>query len=111
MKSTIKATNLDLTPSLRTFINGKTLIIEKLVKRFDATDVVAFHLEVGRSTKHHHKGDVFMAEMNLDLPGKVLRVEVLASDVRQAIDQAKNKLRLEIEKYKTKISPRNQRKI
>jgi ribosomal subunit interface protein len=106
MKTSIKATNLDLTPSLKTYINSKLSGINKLVKRFDEGGAVQLHLEIGRITKHHYKGDVFMAEINLDLPGKVLRSEVSGSDVRQALDEAKNKLQLEIEKFKSRSNPR-----
>ncbi len=106
MKISIKATNLDITPSLKTYINSKLSGIDKLVKRFDEGGDVQLRLEIGRITKHHHKGDVFMAEINLDLPGKVLRSEVSGPDVHQVLDEVKNKLRLEIEKFKSRSNPK-----
>jgi ribosome-associated translation inhibitor RaiA len=36
------------------------------------------------------------------LPGKILRAEASASDIRKAIDEARDTLQMEIEKYKTK---------
>jgi len=41
-------------------------------------------------------------DANLDLPGEVLRAEEDSNDVRAAIDAVKDKLKREIEKYKTK---------
>ncbi len=104
MKISIKSTNLDLTPSLKTYIDTKIRDLEKLVKKFDSDGVVNLRLEVGRTTKHHHKGEVFMAEGTLNLPGKILRASEYANDIRRAIDVLKHTLHLEIEKYKTKVS-------
>ena len=110
MKTSIKATNLDVTPSLKTFIDSKLKNLEKLVKKFDSEGAVMLHLEIARTTKHHHKGDVFMAEANLNLPGKTLRAVDKNKDIRTAIDNMRKILQREIEKYKTQNSPGRPRK-
>ena len=109
VKINIKATGLDLTPSLKTYIKDKLGTLSGFVKRFDAEGLAEIWLEVARVTKHHHKGSVFKAEADLRLPKKILRAEHLDIDVRTAIDVLRNKLRLEIEKYKTKMSPKLKR--
>lgn len=93
----------DLTPSLRTYIEEKLGSLSKFVKRFDETGDAAIWLELSRTTKHHKKGEVFMVAADLRLPKKILRAEEYAADIRTAIDQARNTLRLEIDKYKTKF--------
>lgn len=100
MKINLKATGLDLTPALREYAEQKIGSLEKFVKRWDAEGVVEVWVEVGRITKHHHKGDVFRAEADLRLPGKVLRAEDEDWDIRAALDRLKDKLKREIEKYK-----------
>ena len=57
-------------------------------------------VEIARTTRHHHKGDVFRAEANVALPGKMIRAEQATKDMRTAIDRVRNTLRLEIAKYR-----------
>ncbi len=104
MKITTKTTGLDLTPSLRTYIETKLGALAKFVKRFDETGQAELWVEVARTTRHHRHGDVFSAEADLRLPKKVLRAEEEGEDVRAAIDLLQRKLHLEIEKYKTRFA-------
>jgi len=110
MKISIKTTNLDLTPSLKTFINTKLNNIEKIIQKFNTEGAVMIELELARTTKHHLKGDVFMAEANLKLPGKTLRAVDKNEDIRTAIDNMRQILQREITKYKTKHSSGKVRK-
>lgn len=110
MKTNIKATNLDLTPSLTVYIEEKLGGLSRYIKRFDEGGVAEIWLEVGRTTRHHHKGNVFRAEGDIRLPRKILRAEANGADIRTAIDALRDKLHLEIEKYKTRMDPRAHRK-
>jgi len=100
MQINIKATNLDLTPALKDYIEAKIGSLSKFLQRFEAEGVVEAWVEVGRTTRHHQKGNVFRAEADLRLPGKVLRAEDEDFDVRAAIDKIKDRLKREIERYK-----------
>ncbi len=102
MDINIKKT-IDLTPALETFIKAKLAPLAKLVKPFDATGEAAVWLELSRTTKHHKKGDVYFAALDLRLPKKIIRAEAYAEDVRTAIDEARDTLRLEIGKYRTQF--------
>jgi ribosomal subunit interface protein len=107
MKITIKKTADLITEALETYIDEKLMPLAKFVKKFDDTGEAAIWLEVSRTTHHHHKGEVFMAAADLRLPHAILRAEAYATDIRKAIDETRDMLRLEIEKYKTKfVSPR-----
>jgi ribosomal subunit interface protein len=102
MNITIKKT-LDVTPPLETYIEEKLMPLAKFVKAFDRDGVVELKLEVSRTSKHHRKGEeVFMACADLRLPGKILRSEASATDIRKAIDEVRDMLHMEIERYKTK---------
>ena len=103
MEIIIKGT-VDLTPPLRTYIQKKLAPLVKFIPQFDGTGEAEIRLEVSRTTHHHRKGPVFFAAADLRLPHKILRAEGYAEDIRKAIDQVRDTLRLEIEKYKTRIT-------
>jgi ribosomal subunit interface protein len=105
MKINIKATRLDLTPSIERYIEDKLGALAKFVKKFDETGQPELWVEIARTTRHHRHGAyVFMAEADIRLPGKILRGAEYGEDVRAAIDKLRTVLRLEIEKYKTRHS-------
>ncbi|MBI4094842.1 MAG: ribosome-associated translation inhibitor RaiA [Candidatus Liptonbacteria bacterium] len=102
-----EASSVGLTPSLRAYIEEKIGGLSKFVRRFDLAGVAEVYLEVSRTTRHHHKGNVFRAEADLRLPGKILRAFHEAMDLRIAIDILRSKLRAEIEKYRTRYTRRS----
>ncbi len=106
MKINIKATGLELVPSIKTYIGDKIGSLSKFVKKFDTSGQAEAWIEIGRATRHHHKGPVYRAEADLRVPGKILRAEHYDADVRAAILGMQSKLRSEIEKYRTKADPR-----
>ncbi len=101
MKISILGTDLDVTPSLKTYTEEKFGALAKLVKHYDEEGVAELKVDLARSTNHHKKGLVFRVDANLRLPGKMLRGDDENTDIRAAIDVVEEKLRREIEKYKT----------
>lgn len=97
----IKTTNIDLTPALSEFINEKIGSLNKYLKDFNS-DLIQARVEVGKPSKHHKSGLVYYAEVNLSLPGKLLRAEARHIDLRYAINEAKEELIKQIERYKNK---------
>jgi putative sigma-54 modulation protein len=102
MNIDIIATDLDLTPSLKIYVEDKLGSIDKFIKKYDEKGSVHMRVEVGRTTRHHNKGDVFRAEANLEVAGKLLRAEDENSDIHIAIDRVEDKLRRELITLKTK---------
>lgn len=100
MRINIKAKDLDLTPAMRQFIEEKAGSLQKFVQKYDENDALLVEVEIARTSNHHHKGEVFHAEMNLQLPGKVLRAEDEDFDTRVAVNRVKDKMQREIDKYK-----------
>ena len=107
MKIDIKATNLDLTPSIITYINEKVGSLEKFinisedVKDGETHPVEAF-VEIARTTKHHKHGDVLRAEINLKIKGELFRAEAKDWDIRVALDAAKDLMKIQLTEDKDK---------
>jgi len=102
MKIITKET-LEMTAPLEQYIDEKLMPLSKFVEPYERDGEVELRLEISRTTQHHRKGDeIFMAAIDLALPGKVLRSEASASDIRKAIDDVRNMIHMEIQKYKTK---------
>lgn len=76
-------------------------VVEKLAAGPNEETAEA-RVEVGRSSHHHKKGDVFFAEVNLRIGGRVLRSRSEAFNVQAAVDEVKDDLRRELNKLKGK---------
>lgn len=107
MKINIKYTNLTSTSTIQKYIEDKIGLLNRFIKRLDEKGVVEAWVEIARTTKHHNKGNVYHAECNLELSGKLLRAETENWDVRLAIDEIKDILDLEIKKYSEKFRPQD----
>ena len=86
MKITIKSTGLELTQPLRDYIENRLWSLNKFVDKWDLEGAVVANVEVEKTTFHHQKGDIYRAEINLQLPGQLLRAEAENKDIRAAID-------------------------
>ncbi len=107
MKIITKYTNFTSTPALAEYIEEKIGALEKFVSRLSEKGVAEARVEVARTTNHHHKGDVYHVECNLQLPGRLLRAETEGSDVRVGIDEIKAILDMEIKKYMERFRPQD----
>lgn len=85
-----------MTPSLQQLVEEKIMGLEKYVSRWDESDGVIVRVEVAKTSNHHQKGQIFMAEANLDLPKHVIRVEETDEDMHKAIESMKDSLKAEI---------------
>jgi putative sigma-54 modulation protein len=101
MKIKIQATNLELTPPMKAYIEEKVGSIAKGLKRYNEDDSLIVAVEIARTTNHHHKGEVYYAEITLPLPDKVLRAEVTGEEIHKAVNKAKGIIKREIRKYRT----------
>lgn len=99
MAINIKGTNLDLTPALKQYVEDKII---SLIKFYSGLTQVRVELE--RTTKHHHKGEVWRAEANISGPKHLFRAEAVADDIYSAIDEMKDELKRELQALKEKRS-------
>ncbi len=100
MNIKIKATRLELTPAIRDYFQMKMDMIEKYLGDIKALNC---DVEIEKSVGNQNKGDIFRAEVNLEVPQKLLRVEKTEADLYKAIDKVKEHLELVIKKYKEKL--------
>lgn len=99
MQIDIKGTNLELTQSIKDYVEEK---IGGLEKFFD--QILEARVEVGITTKHHQKGKIFRAEVNLEVPKKyIIRAEAERDDLYMAINEVKDELQRQIKKYKERM--------
>ncbi len=102
MKFIIKTTNIQLTPPIEDYLSKKINALDKFVSSLVKKGVVMAKVEIGKTTKHHQKGDFFRTEININLPGEVIRAEAERSDLYLSIDEAKEEIQRQINKYKEK---------
>ncbi|MFZ2390765.1 MAG: ribosome-associated translation inhibitor RaiA [Minisyncoccales bacterium] len=109
MNVKIKGTNVELTSYLSKLVEEKIKSIEKLLP--DNPDLI-IEVELEKTTKHHQKGDLFRAEVQVEVPGgKMLRAVSIKEDFRSALTDVKDELQIQIKKHKDKISLEQRRKI
>lgn len=97
----IKASHLELTDALRDYIDTKVNMLEKyLGKRLK---VINCDFEIEKAVGGQHKGEIFRAELNLQIPNHILRVDKTEKDMYKAIDKVKDHMMLVIKKHKEKL--------
>jgi ribosomal subunit interface protein len=108
MNVKIKGTNVELTSYLTKLIEQKVKSIEKLLP---SNPDLIIEIELEKTTKHHQKGDLFRAEVQVEVPGgKMLRAVSIKEDFRSALTEVKDELQIQIKKHKDKISLEQRRK-
>lgn len=73
-----------------------------LAKYKGAVDVLQVRVDVSRDS-HHKKGDVYRVEVNVDLPGKLIRSVEQSADILSALDAVIEKLERQSRDIKDKI--------
>ena len=101
MKIIIKATNLQLSPSINQYIEEKIGGLGKFLKNFNP-ELVEAQVEVERIAQGQRQGEIFRTEVNLSLEGQLLRVEETGESLQAAIDIAKDELQRGIRQHKEK---------
>ena len=96
----IKATNIELTGELRDYLVRRFSSLVGILNFQEPT--LKVQIEVGRTTRHHGKGDVYRAEFNVRQRGGLFRAVSERADVRAAIDEARDALETEIGRAKTR---------
>ncbi len=107
----IKITGMEMTPAIQEYVHKKVDALTKFIN----TDIEALaEIEIGRTTNHHHKGDVYKAEITLTIEKHTYRVDVAESDLYTAIDMMKDRIVQEVTTQKDKdhsISKKEQKEI
>lgn len=88
----IKGKNMELTETIKSYIQDKIGGLEKFWDEIIDADV-----EVGLTTTNQNSGKIYRCEVNLRVPGDILRVTKTEKDLYKAIDKVKDHLRNIIE--------------
>lgn len=107
MQLRLKATNLELTEAIRDYFQAKMDMVEKYLGDIS---IINCDVEIEKSVGSQHKGEIFRAEVNLQVPHELLRVEKTEEDLYKAIDKVKDHLELVIKKYKEKLQDKRRGK-
>jgi len=109
MNIIIKTKNIELTPSLRNFVEEKIGSLDKYFNLLQTKDDPALVskieaiVEVGRTTLHHRKGNVCRAEVLLSFHRNSLRAAKSANDLEIAITAVRDDLQRQITAFKEKM--------
>lgn len=102
MNIIIKGTNIELTHSIKDYVEKRASSLDKFIDSSKAEAQVM--VEVGKTTNHHRAGEVFRAEVQIkhpDFPGEP-RVEIENEDLYAAIDLANDEMKEILVKNKEK---------
>jgi ribosomal subunit interface protein len=84
----IKTTKITLTDAISEYVNKRLDKIEKLTSDDPSAQC---DVELGRTTAHHHKGDVFKAEIHLvGANGLNIYTSIEGEDLYAAVDQVRD---------------------
>jgi putative sigma-54 modulation protein len=98
MQIIITGKGIELTEAIEDYINKKLTKLETFFDGIIRVDVV-----VGIENHHHTKGEIFMAEAKLEVPGNDVFVKETGTSLYQAIDILRDRLEQDLKKYKTKL--------
>ncbi len=99
MNINIKGTSMELTDAIRDYVHDKLEGLEKVLRDHETVFV---QVEVGRDSKHHAKGDVFRAEVDIRAAGNSFYAEARAEDLYAAIDLVRDEILEKVRSHKDK---------
>ena len=110
MNIIIKTKNIELTESLRAYVNKRvdglkkfiTILHDDTVPLPKGKTLSEVFLDIKKETSRHKKGDIFTVEATIHLPGRSLVAKAHGEDLGKAVTQVRDELKREIRKYKLK---------
>ena len=85
MNIRIKATSFTLTPAISEYADKR---LEKIARFLDTDPTAQCDVDLGRTTSHHHKGDIFRAEIHIVAKARDVYASAEKEDLYSAIDVA-----------------------
>ena len=98
MKINLKATGIELTPSITEYAEKKVSALEKFINK--PADSYLARVEIGKTTRHHKEGFIFRAEIHLTGAGLDVYAVNEAEDLYAAIDLAEAETARELQSEK-----------
>ena len=95
MQIQIRGKSIELTEAIKDYVEKKISGLDKFYDEILRAEVV-----VGKESNHHLKGEFFICECKLAVPGNDLFVEKNEKDLYKAIDKVRDHLEEELKKHK-----------
>jgi len=89
MNINIKITGLDISTAVSEYVNKR---LEKISKLLNDDSAIQCDIELARTSEHHHKGDVFRAEIHIVGSGKNVYASSEREDLYSAIDDTRDEI-------------------
>ncbi len=111
MRINIQGTNLNITSSLRKWVDKKLGSLSRLHKDMSKKDEVSegvvdervdMEVELEKTRPDQRKGKIFRAEAQFGLGGKIFRAEAVKKNIRSAVVEVRNQLQRQVKQFKGK---------
>jgi ribosomal subunit interface protein len=99
MNTNIKLTNIVISSAISDYVNKRLKKVENILSN-DAS--VQCDVELGKTSSHHQKGDIFRAEIHIVGAGKNAYASAEKNDLYAAIDDVKDQVLRELKAGKGK---------
>ncbi len=99
MHINIKTTTISLTPAISDYVEKHLGSIEKFLENDPS---VKFDLELGKTTNHHKRGDIFRAEIHIVAKDQNIYTSVEKEDLYVAIDLVRDEVLRKLKSIKDK---------
>ncbi|MDO8600112.1 MAG: HPF/RaiA family ribosome-associated protein [bacterium] len=108
MKYTIKTIHLPVSITLTKDVERK--IVSPLKKILGSnTEAISLMVELLRESRHHRKGSIWTARLNLSIGKNMIRIEQSGEDIHEAVDLCAAQAREDVKKFKERSQSRAMR--
>ena len=97
MRTTVKATNIEHTNAIDTYLKKRLGELERVLEPKEKSELA--RIELGKSTKHHKTGQVFFAEITFHVKKKDFRATAKSTDLYGAIDKMQTMIVREVKRH------------
>lgn len=104
MQITISGKGIELTDAIKDYVEKKISGLDKFHPK-----IIRAGVEVGVENHHHLKGEIFVAECKLEIPGKDLFASKNEKTLYKAIDKVRDYLEIELKKNKAKTHEKDKK--
>lgn len=97
MQIIVNGRGMELTDAIKDYAEKKMNGLEKFYNK-----IIRANMNVGIESHHHQKGEIFVAECKLEVPGKDIFASKNEKTLYKAIDKVRDYLESELKKHKVK---------
>ena len=99
MRHNIKTSDFVMTPAIKDYIEKQIAHLDKFVNLNDK-ELPMCYVEIGKTTGHHKKGELFRAELTIHIGSASLRAEQKEEDLYTALDTVTEEMTEELKTFK-----------